>query len=66
MSFPAFVLFFCVVLWLSFGPKWLFSKISAQKDKSSFYKAVYTFRYALLVIVSNLGVELVIILYEFL
>ena len=66
MSFSAFILFFCVVLWLSFGAKWVLSVISAKKNMNPFYKAVFSFRYALLFVISNLGIELVVILYQYL
>ena len=64
MSFPAFVLFFCIVLYLSFGARWVLSKINTQKNMSPFYEAVYSFRYALLFVISNLGIELAVILYR--
>lgn len=64
MSFSAFALFYGIILWLVFGQKMLLSKISAQKDKSRFYKVLFTYRCALLSVVINLILELALILYK--
>ena len=45
MSFSAFLVVYCLILWLVLGDKWLLAKINAKQDTSSFYKTVYERRY---------------------
>lgn len=66
MSFSAFVLFFCIILWLSFGPKWLLHKVYSKKDSSSFYSALYKFRYALPILTTYLIMALLKIVFQYL
>jgi hypothetical protein len=66
MSFSAFAVFYCIFLWISFGPKCLLNIISARKERNPFYKAVYSYRYALIFVIFNIGIELVIILHQYL
>ncbi len=64
MSFSAFVLFFIIALWLSFGPKWLLRKGHSQKDNSLLYSTLYKIRYALPVLTSYLVMALLKVVYQ--
>lgn len=64
MSFSAFVLFYAIILWLTFGQKWLVSKVSTKKDTNPFYRTVfYTFRYLAGIMISVI-IELVVLACE--
>ena len=63
MSFPAFALFFCIVLWLIFGQKWLTAKIESKKGMGGFYQTAYKLRYASPLLI-YVVIELVAMLYN--
>lgn len=63
MSFSAFALFFCIVLWLIFGQKWLTAKIESRKGRGGLYQTAYKLRYALPLLIYVI-IELVARLYN--
>lgn len=64
MSFSTFVLFFLIVLWLSFGPKWLLRKVHSRKDNSLIYSTLYKIKYALPALTSYLVMALLKVVYQ--
>lgn len=63
MSFSAFLVFYALILWLTFGHKWLLSEAGAKKDTNPFYGTVYRFRY-LAGIAIQVIIELVVLACE--
>lgn len=65
MSFSAFVLFFIIVIWLSWGPRWLLGKLEVRKERSPVYHRLYELRHALPVITSYALMALLKLIYQY-
>lgn len=64
MSFSAFLLFFLLVIWLAFVPKWMLRQIQPKKDKNTLYSALHKIKHALPVLLFYLFVALVKVIYQ--
>lgn len=65
MSFSAFILFFVIVVWLSWGPRWLLHKLNSGKEQSPFYRRLYQLRHALPVLTSYALMALLKLIYQY-